>query len=229
MTQPGTKVDPASARIDVDGREIRTEVPRVYLLLHKPRGFVTTRADPHAPHTVMELVLPGLEARFGRGHPAVEGLHPVGRLDADTEGLLLMTNDGAFTHALTHPRHQVPKSYVAEVEGWPNREALARLRQGIPLDGRLTAPAEVRVLPPRQGDRGARVELTLHEGRKRQVRRMLAAVGHPVRRLCRTRVGNVTLGRLKAGGWRFLTDAEVAALIGLARGEVTEAPRDTLP
>jgi 23S rRNA pseudouridine2605 synthase len=179
---------------------------------------VTTRADPHAPHTVMELVLPGLEARLGRGHPAVEGIHPVGRLDADTEGLLLMTNDGAFTHALTHPRHQVPKTYVAEVEGWPDRQALARLREGIVLDGRPTAKAEARLLPVRQGDRHARLEITLHEGRKRQVRRMLAAVGHGVRHLCRTRVGGLSLGRLKPGGWRFLTGAEVAELIDLALG-----------
>jgi pseudouridine synthase len=179
---------------------------------------VTTRADPHAPHTVMELVLPGLEARLGRGHPAVEGLHPVGRLDAETEGLLLMTNDGAFTHALTHPRHQVPKTYHAEVEGWPNREALARLREGVMLDGRPTARAGVRPLPGREGDRYARLEVTLHEGRKRQVRRMLAEVGHPVRHLCRTQVGRLALGRLKPGAWRFLTASEVSDLVALAEG-----------
>jgi pseudouridine synthase len=212
-------VDPGSARIAVDGREIRTEVPHLYLLLYKPRGFVTTRADPHAPRTVMELVLPGLEARLGRGHPAVEGLHPVGRLDADTEGLLLLTNDGAFTHALTHPRHQVPKTYLAEVEGWPDREALARLREGILLEGRPTARAGVRARPGRQGDRGARLELTLHEGRKRQVRRMLAEVGHPVRHLCRIRVGELSLGRLKPGAWRFLTAREVSDLVASAEGD----------
>jgi pseudouridine synthase len=219
VTQPGTKVDPGSARIDVDGREIRTQVPHVYLLLYKPRGFVTTRADPHAPHTVMELVRPGLEARLGRGHPAVEGLHPVGRLDADSEGLLLMTNDGAFTHALTHPRHQVRKTYVAEVDGLPDREALARLRQGILLDGRPTAKAAVRLLPLRQGDRRARVEITIHEGRNRQVRRMLAAVGQRVTHLCRTRVGELSLGRLKPGAWRFLDGAEVAELVEQAGGD----------
>jgi pseudouridine synthase len=219
VTQLGTKVDPTSARIDVDGREIRTEVPHVYILLYKPRGFVTTRSDPHAPRTVMELIRPGLEARLGRGHPAVEGLHPVGRLDADTEGLLLMTNDGSFTQALTHPRHEVPKTYVAEVEGWPDREALTRLREGILLDGRPTARARVRLLPLRQADRRTRLEITLHEGRKRQVRRMLAAVGHPVKHLCRTRVGDLSLGRLKPGAWRFLDGAEVADLVDQAAGD----------
>lgn len=212
-------MDPHAARITVDGREICTEVPHLYVLFYKPRGYVTTRWDPHAPRTVMELVLPGLEARFGRGHAAVEGLHPVGRLDADTEGLLLLTNDGALTHALTHPRHGIPKTYVAEVEGLPSRETLARLREGIVLDGRPTAPALVRRLPPDRTARGARLELTLREGRKRQVRRMLEAVGHPVRRLCRTRIGSLTLGNMKPGQWRFLTEAEVEALRRLAERE----------
>jgi 23S rRNA pseudouridine2605 synthase len=211
-TELGTKVDPDAARIAVDGREIETRVPKVYVLLNKPRGFVTTRADPHAPHTVMELVRPGLEARLGRGHPAVEGLHPVGRLDADTEGLLILTNDGAFTHALTHPRHEVPKTYVAEVQGWPDRAAIARLREGVVIDGRRTAPAQVRLLTAGRESRGARLELTIHEGRKRQVRQMLQAAGHPVRNLARTRVGDVARGSLKPGQWRFLTDAEILSL-----------------
>src|SRR5438045_4069001 len=105
VTTLGTKVDPERAVITVDGRPVATRPPALYLALHKPAGFDTTRGDPHATHTVMELVLPGLEARFGRGHPSVEGLHPVGRLDRDSEGLLLLTNDGPFTQALTHPRH----------------------------------------------------------------------------------------------------------------------------
>src|SRR5205823_12527365 len=111
------KVDPNHAVIQVYGRPIAPRPPCLYHALYKPAGFVTTRADPHAPHTVMELVLPGLEARFGRGHPSVEGLHPVGRLDRESEGLLLLTNDGAFTHALTHPRHGVTKRYLADVAG----------------------------------------------------------------------------------------------------------------
>jgi pseudouridine synthase len=224
ITRLGTKVDPASAQITVDGRPVSTEVPRIYVMLAKPGGFVTTREDPHAEHTVMELVRPGLESRLGRGHPAIEGLHPVGRLDADTEGLLLLTNDGAFTQALLHPRHEVAKVYVAEVNGWPDPADLARLRAGVPLDGRPTAPAEVRLLPSRQGDRGARVEVRIHEGRKRQVRQMFQVIGHPVRHLKRTRIGDLALGGLKPGQWRFLSDAEVDSLMKGSGG--SPAPRN---
>jgi 23S rRNA pseudouridine2605 synthase len=216
ITELGTKVDPEAARIAVDGREIASRVRKIYVLLNKPRGFVTTRADPHAPRTVMELVRPGLEARLGRGDPAVEGLHPVGRLDADTEGLLILTNDGAFTHALTHPRHEVPKTYVADVQGWPDRAVIGRLREGVSVAGRRTAPAEVRLLEAGQSSRGARLELCIHEGRKRQVRQMLQAVGHPVLHLARTRIGDVARGALKPGQWRFLTDTEILSLWSLS-------------
>src|SRR5207245_2868741 len=147
ITALGTKVDPDQAAILVDGRPITPRPPALYVALHKPAGFDTTRADPHAPHTVMELVLPALEAKFGRGHPSVEGLHPVGRLDRDSEGLLLLTNDGAFTQALTHPRHGVTKTYLAEVSGQPAAAALERLRGGMEIEGRTTRPARVRSLP----------------------------------------------------------------------------------
>jgi 23S rRNA pseudouridine2605 synthase len=204
----------------VDGRSITPRPPALYVALHKPAGFDTTRADPHAAHTVMELVLPGLEAKFGRGHPSVEGLHPVGRLDRDSEGLLLLTNDGAFTQALTHPRHGVTKTYLAEVGGRPTPADLEQLRTGVVIDGRKTRPARVRLLPGAAGPGGSRLELELREGRKRQVRRMLEAVGHPVRRLVRTAVGPVGLGSLKRGQYRMLTPAEVHALLEeAARGE----------
>jgi 23S rRNA pseudouridine2605 synthase len=212
ITTLGTKVDPDRATIQVDGRPITPRPPLLYLALHKPAGYDSTRSDPHAAHTVMELVLPSLEGRYGRGHPSVEGLHPVGRLDRESEGLLLLTNDGSFTHALTHPRYEVTKTYLAEVAGQPAPETLEQLRQGVLIEGRRTAPAEVRLVPRPDRTDGGRIELVLREGRKRQVRRMLSAVGHPVRRLTRTAVGPVTLGSLKLGQYRMLTTAEVDAL-----------------
>ncbi|MBI3910152.1 MAG: rRNA pseudouridine synthase [Armatimonadetes bacterium] len=210
----------------MDGRPIPTHVPHIYLALGKPAGVVTTREDPHAPRTVLDLIRPGLAARLGPHADAIgAGIHPVGRLDADTEGLLLLTNDGEFTYLLTHPRHQVPKTYEAVVSGIPAPETLRQLAAGIPLEGRMTAPARVRLLAVDRDHRRARVEVELHEGRKRQVRRMLAAVGHPVIELRRTRIGNVTLGRLRPGEWRELRPAEVSGLIALARGEpLPEAP-----
>lgn len=212
VTTLGTKVDPEQASICVDGRPITARPPALYLALYKPPGYDSTRSDPHAAHTVMELVLPSLEARYGRGHPSVEGLHPVGRLDRDSEGLLLLTNDGSFTHALTHPRHGVTKTYLAEVAGRPSPEAVEQLRNGVMIEGRRTAPAEVRLLEESGRADVSRVELVLREGRKRQVRRMLSAVGHPVRRLTRTAVGPLTLGSLKPAQYRMLSAAEVAEL-----------------
>jgi pseudouridine synthase len=219
VTELGTKVDPDVDSIVVDGHRIETHVEKLYLLLYKPRGVVSTREDPHAARTVIDLVRPALEARMGRGHPAVEGLHPVGRLDADTEGLLLLTNDGDFTFALTHPRHEVPKTYVAVVRGKPSREAVQRLRTGVELGGRPTAPAEARFLDYDAARAQARVEITLHEGRKRQVREMLKAVGHPVVSLTRIGIGQLTAGGLKPGQWRTLTPGEVRRLRGSAQAQ----------
>jgi pseudouridine synthase len=225
ITTLGTKVDADQASILVDGRPVELHPPSLYVALHKPPGYDTTRADPHAPHTVMELVLPGLEAKFGRGHPSVEGLHPVGRLDRESEGLLLLTNDGAFTHALTHPRHQVSKTYVAEIAGRPTPTTLDRLRAGVEIEGRRSAPAEARLLPEQRGHGDSRVELKLREGRKRQVRLMLAAVGHPVRRLVRVAVGPVSLGDLRLGQYRLLAPAEVKALLDAARSSAAGTKR----
>jgi 23S rRNA pseudouridine2605 synthase len=224
ITTLGTKVDPEQASIMVDGRPVTARPPALYLALHKPPGYDSTRSDPHAAHTVMELVRPPLEARYGRGHPSVEGLHPVGRLDRDSEGLLLLTNDGGFTHALTHPRHGVTKTYVAEVPGQVKPGELEQLRQGVMIEGRRTAPAEVRLLPGTERAEGSRVELVLREGRKRQVRRMLSAVGHRVRRLTRTAVGPISLGSLKPGQHRALTPGEVVALLAAAAPDREGAP-----
>ncbi|MDQ4132225.1 MAG: rRNA pseudouridine synthase [Actinomycetota bacterium] len=190
----GQRVDPDTARVEVDGVPISVRPGLVYYLLNKPLGVVTTATDPQGRPTVVDLVPP---------QPRV---FPVGRLDADTEGLLLLTNDGDLTHRLTHPSFGVEKEYLAEVEGRPSPAALRRLREGVPLEDGPTAPARAALVPPRA------VRLVIHEGRKRQVRRMCAAVGHPVRRLVRTRIGPLADRSLAPGEWRPLTPAEVRAL-----------------
>jgi len=197
----GTRADPTTDDVRVDGRRIRIDPARRYILLYKPSGYVTTRHDPQRRRTVMDL-LAGLR----------ESVHPVGRLDYDTEGLLLLTNDGELTARLTHPRHGVERTYEARVTGLPDERALGRLRRGVPLDGRPTLPADVVLLTPgRQGGSGV-LRLTIREGRNRQVRRMCEAVGHPVQALKRTRIGPIADRRLKPGQWRDLTEAEVRTL-----------------
>jgi pseudouridine synthase len=183
----------ASDRVELDGRPLAPQ-PLAYVLLHKPAGVVTTAHDPHGRPTVVELV--GVPQR----------VVPVGRLDADTTGALLLTNDGALSHRLMHPRYQVDKVYEAEVEGEPDDEALRRLAAGVELEDGPTAPAGVCRLGP------SRLELTLHEGRKHQVKRMCEAVGHPVRRLHRREYAGLTLEGLEPGAWRELTAGEVAGL-----------------
>jgi len=197
VTTPAFNVDPERDRVTVDGKPVGPE-PRVYLVLNKPPGYVSTVSDPHGRPTVLDLV-----PRIGR-------LYPVGRLDADSEGLLLLTNDGELTVLLTHPRYHVPKTYRVWVAGVPDRSALTRLARGVELEDGPTAPARVRMV--RAGRGGAVLEFTLYEGRKRQVRRMCAAVGHPVRRLVRVGLGPLSLGDLPPGRWRELTSGEVAAL-----------------
>jgi 23S rRNA pseudouridine2605 synthase len=183
----------AHDRVAVDGREVAPQGLR-YVLLHKPAGVLTTARDPRGRPTVVELV------------PDEPRVVPVGRLDADTTGALLLTNDGPLAHRLAHPRYGVEKTYVAEVEGDPDDEALQRLRDGVELDDGPTAPAVARRLGP------ARVELVLHEGRKHQVKRMLAAVGHPVTQLHRSAYAGLTLEGIERGAWRELTRPEVESL-----------------
>ena len=180
-------------RVEVDGRRVNAQ-PLTYVLLHKPAGVVTTARDPQRRPTVVQLV----------GHQA--RVVPVGRLDADTTGALLLTNDGALAHRLAHPRYGVEKTYVAEVDGDPDEAALRRLRVGLELEDGPTAPARARRL-----GRG-RVELVLHEGRTHQVKRMLEAVGHPARRLHRPAYAGLTLDGLAPGEWRELAKDEVARL-----------------
>ncbi len=190
----GARVDPEQDRIEVDGVPIGVRSGLVYYLLNKPAGAITTASDTHGRPTVVDLVPP---------EPRV---FPVGRLDADTEGLLLLTNDGDLTHRLTHPSFGVEKEYLAEIEGSPTRGELRQLREGVELEDGVTAPAKVAVV----GDGVIRV--VIHEGRNRQVRRMCEAIGHPVRRLVRTRIGPLAERRLKPGEWRELTQDEVREL-----------------
>ena len=184
----GRRVDPEHDRVTLDGATIPVRSGLVYYLLNKPAKVVTTASDPEGRPTVLDLV---------PGDPRV---FPVGRLDWDTEGLLLLTNDGDLAHGLTHPGRGVPKAYLAEVSGTPGRAALRKLRDGVDLDDGRTAPARARVA--QTTPTGAAVEIVIHEGRNRQVRRMLEAVGHPVRRLVRTRLGPLSDHRLAPGQWR---------------------------
>ena len=190
----GRRVDPETALIEVDGAPIGVRPGLVHYLLNKPTGVVTTADDPQGRPTVVGLV------------PDEPRVFPVGRLDADTEGLLLLTNDGELTHRLTHPSFGVEKEYVAEVQGVPTRAVLRRLREGIDLEDGPTAPARVALLD------ASLVRLTIHEGRNRQVRRMCEAVGHPVLRLVRTRIGPIADRSLAPGEWRPLTGDEIRAL-----------------
>ena len=211
----GAKADPDTDDIRVDGRRISTTIRRRYILLYKPAGYVTTRSDPARRRTVIDL-LGGVR----------EYVYPVGRLDYDTEGLLLLSNDGDLAAKLTHPRHAVDRTYEARVTGMPDAEALDRLRRGIALDGHRTLPADVVLLNAGRGDRDGVLRLTIREGRNRQVRRMCEAVGHPVQKLTRTRIGPISDRRLKPGAWRELSPEEVKALkrivekVGSRKGKV---------
>jgi 23S rRNA pseudouridine2605 synthase len=192
----------AADAVAVDGATVAAQA-LAYVLLHKPAGVVTTASDPHARRTVLDLV----------DHPA--RVVPVGRLDADTTGVLLMTNDGPLAHRLAHPRYGVEKVYEAEVEGEPDDKALERLRAGVELEDGRTATAQARRLGP------GRIELVLHEGRKHQVKRMLDAVGHPVRRMHRSAYAGLDVADLGPGEWRELSAVEVARLREESSGKGT--------
>ena len=190
----GRRVDTEHDRVEVDGVPVGVRPDLVYYVLNKPSGVVTTAADTHGRPTVVELV------------PREPRVFAVGRLDTDTEGLLLLTNDGDLTHRLTHPSFGVEKEYLAEVDGTPSRGAIRQLREGVLLEDGMTSPAKASLQPPNL------LTIVIHEGRNRQVRRMCEAIGHPVRRLVRTRVGPITDRTLKPGEWRSLTQAEVRDL-----------------
>ena len=206
--QLNTFVEPGDF-VELDGRPLAKQ-QLAYLLLHKPAGVVTTARDPHGRPTVVELV------------PAEPRVVPVGRLDADTTGALLLTNDGPLAHRLAHPSYEIEKVYEAQVEGDPDEQALARLREGVELEDGRTAPANARLVAPN------RVELAIHEGRKHQVKRMLEAVGHPVVHLHRSRHAGLTVDGLRPGEWRELTPAELDRL-RRTRRRASRKPRTARP
>lgn len=205
VTEQGRRVDPETDVIRVDGSRIPAARRHLYLVLNKPRGVVSTMEDPEGRPTITDFL-----KRRGR-----EGLFHVGRLDTDTEGLLLLTNDGEFAHRMAHPSYEVPKVYVAEVTGVVENPTLKRLSKGVRLDDGWVRPEKVKLVQ-RGGDKTL-LQLTLREGRNRVVRRMFDAVGHPVRRLSRTAVGPVRLGQLAVGELRELTREELGALLDLVK------------
>ncbi len=199
VSELGAKVDPASDEVAVDGKPVSLSGSPVYVAINKPAGFVTTMSDPHARHTVAELV----------PTDQYPGLFPIGRLDQDTTGLLLFTTDGDLGFRLLHPKFHVAKTYQVVADGRVDDDAATRLRSGVRLDDGMTAPADVRIL---EASGTSRLEITIREGRKRQVRRMFSAVGHPVVELHRTSFGPVRLGDLGSGAVRELTRTEVTDL-----------------
>jgi 23S rRNA pseudouridine2605 synthase len=197
----GTKADAAQDDIRVDGRRVKLVTHHRYILLNKPRGYVTTRSDPERRPTVIDL-LDGVR----------EYVYPVGRLDYESEGLLLLTNDGDLAARLTHPRHGVPRVYEAQVLGVPDARDLTRLARGLIVDGRRTLAAEVRLLPRGRDAANATLSVTIREGHNRQVRKMCEAIGHPVSHLTRVAIGPIRDAKLKTGRWRELREDEVKRL-----------------
>jgi 23S rRNA pseudouridine2605 synthase len=223
VTELGTKVDPTRDHVKVDGKHLTSAQPFVYLILNKPKNVMSTLDDPGGRTTVKDF-LRGVYVR----------VFPVGRLDFDSEGLMLLTNNGELAQALLHPRYHVPKTYLIKVKGALSNEEIARLERGVKLEDGMTSPAHVKKV--RKVEANSWLEITIREGRKHQVKRMLDAVGHPVLRLLRVRMGPLSLGNLEPGEFRFLTDREANALRELVdermasveRGE-EPAPRPTRP
>ena len=222
VTELGTKADLEHDEVKVDGRRLKAPPARRYLLMFKPRGVVSTRSDPQRRTTVTDLVARGGVAGY---------YYPVGRLDADSEGLILLTNDGEFAERVTHPRYELERTYEAQVAGVPDDRDLDRLRRGVEIEGRRTLPARVRLLRVLESAGGSRgvIELTIREGRNRQVRHMCDAIGHPVDRLRRTRIGTIVDTSLRPGEFRDLTPAEIRALTAARPPVRPNAPRPASP
>ena len=207
VTALGTKADPDSDQIKVDGRRLKVAPIKRYLLMYKPVGVMATRSDPQRRTTVIDLVAnAGLGGYF----------YPVGRLDYESEGLIILTNDGAFAERVSHPRHELERTYEAVVEGVPDDRDLDRLRRGMTIEGKRTLPATIRFKRVLAGKRGeqAVLEIAIREGRNRQVRKMADAIAHPVARLRRIRIGTITDSKLRPGDFRDLTPGEIRALTG---------------
>lgn len=205
----GTKVDADKDHVKVDGRHLRSAQPYVYLILHKPKNVMSTLHDPEGRPTVKDF-LPGVTVR----------VFPVGRLDFDSEGLMLLTNNGELAQTLLHPKYHVPKTYLVKVKGVLNGEEIQALETGVQLDDGVTSPARMKKI--RKAESNSWVEITIHEGRKHQVKRMLEAVGHPVLKLVRIRMGSLVLGHMAPGEYRFLADREANALRDLVKKRMSE-------
>ena len=209
VTELGSKADPDADDIRVDGRRIKAPRRRLYLLLYKPRGYIASRSDPQRRPTVIDLLAKGGVRDY---------VYPVGRLDYESEGLLLLTSDGDLAARLTHPSHEVEREYHVKVLGVPDDHDLARLSKGIVIDGRRTRPADVKLLSVAEGTSPhAMLSIVVKEGRNRQVRNMCEAIGHPVDRLKRVRIGPITDDRIRPGEFRELDEKEIAALKRAAR------------
>lgn len=202
VLEMGTVIDPDKDRVSVDGKTVKPEKKKVYIMLNKPVGIVTSLKDEKGRTVVTDLI-EGVDER----------IYPVGRLDSDTSGLLLLTNDGELAFKLTHPSKKIYKKYIAIVEGLPNKGELERLRNGIKIDGRVTSKAKVKVLKNFGED--SILEIEIFEGRNRQVKKMCEAVDHPVKKLKRVAFGELQLGGLESGNWRFLNDEELAFIRSL--------------
>ncbi|MGQ0667986.1 MAG: pseudouridine synthase [Nitrospiraceae bacterium] len=216
VTELGTKVDPERHHVKVDGKHLAAAQPFVYLMLNKPKHVMSTLDDPGGRTTVKQF-LHGVSVR----------VFPVGRLDFDSEGLMLLTNNGALAQALLHPRYHVPKTYLIKVKGVLTDDAIAQLQQGVQLEDGLTGPAVVKKV--KKAEQNSWLEVTIREGRKHQVKRMLEAVGHPVIKLMRIRMGPLSLGDLAPGEFRFLTDREANALRELVEQRVASLERGEAP
>ncbi len=197
----GVKINPSKDQVKVNGKTIKIEQTKAYIMINKPRGYVSTLSDQFNRKTVIELIEGSITQR----------LYPVGRLDYDTEGLLLMTNDGDFTYAITHPKHHIDKTYIATVKGIPTLATIKKLRQGVEIENYSTSPAKVQVIKIMNAS--SQLKITIYEGKNRQVRKMCAAMGHPVIALKRIAIGDVQLGNLPLGKWRHLNQQEITKLV----------------
>lgn len=198
----GVKIDPDKDNVKVNDKSIRRERKKIYIMLNKPVGFVTTMKDEKDRRIVTDLI-----------EDVQERIYPVGRLDVDTTGLLILTNDGDLTYKLTHPRNEVIKRYIAIVEGVPNRWELEKFRQGLMIDGRITSKASIEIVKRYEDE--SILDISIHEGRNRQVKKMCESINHPVKKLKRIGIGGLELGGLNLGNWRYLEDEEVKHLKGL--------------
>jgi len=212
VTEMGFLINPAAPEVEVDGRFVESAPKKIYIVLNKPVGYISTVSDDRGRKTVMDLVA-----------DIPHRIYPVGRLDYDTEGLLFMTNDGDFTYTLTHPKHNVEKTYIAHVAGNVTMEIIEQLRSGIEIDGFKTSPAKVEVVGATQY--GTKIEITICEGKNRQVRHMFEAMGLNVNKLRRTREGGVATGKIALGKWRTLSESEVNLL--KKGGLKMDAPKNT--